>query len=278
MPLVTVVVPTHDHGGTLEWSLRSVLEQTVSDFRLVVIGDGVGEDTRDVIASIDDDRLEFWDRPKQPRHAENLRDELLQTLDTRFVAYHGDDDLLLPHHLEEMLAVLGDADFVHPVPAFIHPGPSVRVAAIDLSQRADRRSVLAPIHRSVISLTGVVHTLRSYRQLPYGWRTTPSGVATDQYMWRQYLACGSVRAVSATRATTIKLTAVSRKGHDGAMRAKEIEAWWRLIHRPGFVARWDGAIDAATRAARWRTVPHQLLASGLQWLPVPVAGVALRDH
>lgn len=277
MPLVTVVVPTHDHGGTLEWSLRSVLEQTVSDFRLVVIGDGVGDDTRDVIASIDDDRLHFWDRPKQPRHAESLRHELLRTLDTRFVAYHGDDDLLLPHHIEEMLAVLGDADFVHPLPAFVHPGPSVKVAAIDLSKRADRRSVLAPIHRSVISLTGVVHTLSSYRRLPYGWRTTPMGVATDQYMWRQYLACDSVRPVSATRATTIKLTACSRRAHDHATRAAEIEAWWRLLHRPGFVGRWDDAMDAAIRAAWWRTVPHSLLARGLQWLPVPVAGVAQRD-
>ena len=269
MTRVTVVVPTHDHSTTLRRSLGSILEQTVSDLHIVVIGDGVGDDTREVIASIDDDRLDFWDRPKQPRHAENLRDELIRTLDTQFVAYHGDDDLLLPHHLEEMLGVLGDADFVHPVPAFIHPGPSVKVAAIDLSKRADRRSVLAPIHRSVISLTGVVHTLSSYRRLPHGWRTTPLGVATDQYMWRQYLACRSVRAVSATRATTIKLTAVSRKDHDEAMRAAEIEAWWRLVHSPGFVGRWDDAIDVATMAARWRTVPHSLLARSLQWLPAP---------
>lgn len=269
---VTVVVPTHNHSGTLRRSLDSVLEQTVSDLRVVVIGDGVDDDTRRVIASIGDDRLEFWDRPKQPRHAENLRDELLRTLDTPYVAYHGDDDLLLPHHLQEMLAALGDADFVHPVPAFIHPGPSLRVAVIDVSKPTDRRSVLAPIHRSVISLTGVVHTLSSYRRLPHGWRTTPSGIPTDQYMWRQYLASDSVRAVSATRSTTIKLTSVSRKEHDDAMRATEIEAWWRLVHSPGFVPRWDAAIAAAATAGMWRAAMYRLLTTGYSLAPGNAAG------
>jgi glycosyltransferase involved in cell wall biosynthesis len=45
----TVLVPTHDHGLTLLRSVRSALRQTVEELEVFVVGDGVPDETRDVI-------------------------------------------------------------------------------------------------------------------------------------------------------------------------------------------------------------------------------------
>ncbi len=68
---VTVIVPTHDHAGLLGMSVGSVLEQTFADIDVVVIGDGVGDDTRDVAAGLvaADARVRFVDLPKSDAQA-----------------------------------------------------------------------------------------------------------------------------------------------------------------------------------------------------------------
>ena len=104
-PPVTVILPTHDHAALLPFAIASVTEQSFGDFALVVIGDGVDDATRDVVADVcrRDPRVSFLDRPKALRHAEEVRDEVIGSTDSAVIAYHGDDDLLLPWHLREML-------------------------------------------------------------------------------------------------------------------------------------------------------------------------------
>lgn len=269
MALVTVVVPTHDHASTVSLAVRSVLAQTVDQLRVVILGDGVGDDTRAVVDELlrADSRVEFIDRPKQPRHAENLRHELLLTADSPYIAYSGDDDLLLPHHLEVMLDLLQDHDFVHPLPTWVLLGPRLAVRPIDLSRRSARRSISPPISRAAVSLTGVVHTVESYRRLPFGWRTSPPDTYTDRYMWSQYLSLPGIRAVSGRRATTIKLAALRREAMTAQERGREIEAWWQASHKPGFVARWDAAVAAAVRRAAPHTLLHDALAVALMAWP-----------
>lgn len=269
MARVTVIVPTHDHASTLPLAVRSVLEQTVEDLRVVIIGDGVGDDTRAVVQqlSVADDRVEFIDRPKQPRHAENVRAEVLRTATSPYIAYAGDDDLLLPHHLEVMLDLVHGVDFVHPLPAFVMPGPRLVVRPIDLGRRSSQRSISPPISRAAVSLTGVVHTLDAYRRLPYGWRTSPPDTFTDRYMWSQFLSLPGVRAASGTRATTIKLVANLREAMSADQRGAEIAAWWTASGAPGFVPRWDAAVAAAVRGTRLRTLVHDTMALALMAWP-----------
>src|SRR2546425_60792 len=45
-PLVTVLIPTHDHGDLIEFPLRSVLNQTLQDFEVFVAGDGMTDEGR----------------------------------------------------------------------------------------------------------------------------------------------------------------------------------------------------------------------------------------
>jgi len=96
VPLVTVLIPTHDHPSTLDLVVASVLRQTIDALDIVIVGDGVTDDTRDVIAGlVTDDRVRFLDTPKSASRAEPVRHMVLTEAVAPYVCYMGDDDLML---------------------------------------------------------------------------------------------------------------------------------------------------------------------------------------
>jgi glycosyltransferase involved in cell wall biosynthesis len=50
MALVTVLMPTFDHGETIRDAIRSLQQQSLDDFELLVVGDGAPSRT-DLIVS-----------------------------------------------------------------------------------------------------------------------------------------------------------------------------------------------------------------------------------
>lgn len=257
VPPVSILIPTHNHPDTLGLSVRSVLAQRMGDLAVYVIADGVGPDTRDVMADLvrDDSRVTTLDRPKSPRHGEPYRHELLAT--TRFsplVGYHGDDDLMLPDHVNTMVTLLRDSDFAHPLPILIDPTDQLLHVPLDLSLPTCVRWELGEPARNAISLTGVMHTLTSYRALPHGWRTTPEGRWTDHHMWQQYLSQPGLRAVTGERATTLKLVGDS---HDPAAAGRRIREWWDRMHSPDFETWWAQRVATAVRGAAVEAAMHR---------------------
>ena len=259
-PAVTVIVPTHDHPTTLALSIRSVLEQTFDDIAVVILGDGVRDDTRDVVSELRrwDARVSFVDTPKSPRHAETERHAAIQASQSPVIAYHGDDDLLLPHHLAEVLEVLNGHDFAHPLPLFFDSVDTDPVCfPMDLTEPG--WVAAQTIGSNHISLTGVVHTRESYMRLPYGWRQTPQNLTTDDYMWRQFFAEPWFRGATSPHATTIKLSARARTHVTAQARGDEITMWWDRMHEAGFFMEWQRMEDRVLRAAATRAALQETL-------------------
>ena len=99
-PLATILIPTFDHADLIAFPLRSILRQSDQDFEILVVGDGVPERTREVLAPfLDDPRIRFFDNPKGAGNGELHRHAALQEASGDIVCYCGDDDLWLPDHL-----------------------------------------------------------------------------------------------------------------------------------------------------------------------------------
>jgi glycosyltransferase involved in cell wall biosynthesis len=199
----TVVIPTFDNGEPIRYALASALAQTIDDIEVFVIGDGCVDVTRDIVADVagHDPRVRFFDRPKGERHGELHRHQALSEARGEIVCYLCDDDLWLPNHLEEMGALLTDADFAGAATLLVYGDESVDTWLTDLSDPTDRARVRDDHHD--LNLSAMGHRLDAYRRLPYGWRTTPAGFHTDHWMTRQWLAEPWVRAVSGTVITNI---------------------------------------------------------------------------
>jgi GalNAc5-diNAcBac-PP-undecaprenol beta-1,3-glucosyltransferase len=116
----TVVVPTYDHGPTLRHSVGSALRQTVDDIEVLIVGDGMPDDAREVALELErsDERVRVLVNPKGESRGELHRHAALGEARGRLVFYLSDDDLWFPDHVESMTASLAaaGADFVHAPP------------------------------------------------------------------------------------------------------------------------------------------------------------------
>lgn len=233
MPRFTVLVPTHDHADTLLFSIPSILNQTCQDFELFLVGDGVPERTRELVAALraHDDRIRFFDNPKGPRHGEIHRHAALQEARGKFVCYLPDDDLWLPDHLETLEPLLGKHHLAHTLGVTVKPDGSWYGWLTEVSWATYARAVR---QRRVpgIGLPCVGHTLEAYRRLPYGWRTTPAGFPTDLHMWLQFLEQPWIHPGGTQRPTSIHFSSPERLDWTQAERLAELAIWSTRLADP----------------------------------------------
>jgi hypothetical protein len=227
----TIIIPTHDHADTLYASVKSALLQTVQAIEVIIIGDGVQDVTRRIVRDLQSDsRVTFLDRPKSPRTGELYRHQALQNARGKIVCYLSDDDLYFPDHVEHMLRLLENADFVNALP-LRHEGETLTINSVDLTQ-ASNLSRVADGSIARFGLSFAAHTIDFYRTLPYGWRTTPAGTWTDQYMWRQCLSQPNCRAVSSFLPTVLGFPAPSRSTVEPPERLAELQRWLERLLDP----------------------------------------------
>lgn len=245
-----LIIPTHAHPRCLPMALESAQRQTVEDIDIVVIGDGVSDDTRDAMAPYlaADRRITFLDRPKAIRHGEEYRDEVIRQSTASIVTYLGDDDLMFAHHVATMRDRIAGVDFANPLPIYISSDDKIMFVATDLSNPASIAWHLDPRRpRNSVSLTGATHTRNSYLRLPFGWRPAPPGRWTDHYMWEQYFRSEGFTARTSHLSTTVKFPQEGREQMTDEQRAAEIRTYANLMSQDDFTARWNAAVTESVR-------------------------------
>lgn len=244
----TIVIPTFRHAAFLPYALRSALDQEGASVEVIVVGDGVEDDTRAALQPfLADERVRFADFRKGPRHGELNRHEALREASGRIVCYLSDDDLLLRDHASELCGLLRDADFAHAVSArFVAEG------TLEYFPWNYGRSEFVEIGRgrkASIGLTGVGHTLDAYRRLPHGWRTAPPDVLTDHHMWLQWLGLPGLRAAMGDRLTYLTFPNPVFARLAVEERSSMLADWLRRSREPGFAAELDAMLQVAIRRA-----------------------------
>lgn len=277
----TVLVPTiAGRGALLPLTVGSVLGQTVREIEVFIIGDGVDDDSRRIIQKIqaNDGRVRFFDFPKHPRRGEPNRHAALQEAQGEIVCYLTDRDLMLPNHVETMLGLLEDTDFVHSLILSIKPdGTFLFEKSIDLSQPADRAWCRwSWCDENGIPLSFAAHTLAMYRQLPHGWRTTPRRHFTDIYMWQQFLREPNCRAASGTTPTILYFPKYLRPCWPVDRKLKELRRWSDLAQRPdGECVILQAILDCLAGEARARSKRYRWFVYARQALWEPASGTAM---
>ena len=107
-PKVSVVVPTHHRPDLLVHTLRSIIGQTVTDIEVIVVIDGVDEQTVRSIESLGDGRLRAVTN-REALGVSRARNRGLREARGPWIAFCDDDDLWAPSKLEEQLEALSCA-------------------------------------------------------------------------------------------------------------------------------------------------------------------------
>jgi glycosyltransferase involved in cell wall biosynthesis len=105
MPVFSVVIPTYNRADKVCRAVKSVLNQSLADFEVLVMDDGSTDNTREVIKDLADPRIKYeW--------AENFggpaapRNRGLRLAQGKYVAFLDSDDWWMPKKLEESLVIL----------------------------------------------------------------------------------------------------------------------------------------------------------------------------
>jgi glycosyltransferase involved in cell wall biosynthesis len=104
MVLISVVIPVYNGAKTIQATINSVLNQTFSDFELIVIDDGSTDSTLQIISTIKDDRLNVFSYPNAGVSASRNRGIAKAT--GKYIAFLDSDDLWTSDKLELQLAAL----------------------------------------------------------------------------------------------------------------------------------------------------------------------------
>lgn len=226
-PTATVIVPTHERPELAELAVQGVLQQTLPDLEVVVIGDGVPDGLRTAYRRLEDldARVRFLDLPKAGRTGEPHRHRVLNESRARIAAYCSDDDVWLPDHLETLLGAFdAGVDFAHTLAAWIHPdGVRVEPGIVDLADARWRDVFLSGENR--VSLSNGAHTIEAYRRLRRGWSDTPHPLPTDLYMWQSFLMEPWCSATTLPVPTVLQFPSPLRPNMTATDRLSEVKAW-----------------------------------------------------
>jgi len=96
-PLVSVIIPTYNRADLVCQSIDSVLEQTFTDFEVIVVDDGSTDDTATVVKEYGDRVRYIWTENGGTGHARNVG---MQHARGRYFVFLDSDDLFYPYLLE----------------------------------------------------------------------------------------------------------------------------------------------------------------------------------
>jgi glycosyltransferase involved in cell wall biosynthesis len=106
MPLVSVVTPTYNRADSLGRAIESVINQTLTDWELIVVDDGSTDSTTELVTQryARDPRVKLIRQENQG--VSGARNTGLHVSAGKYIAFLDSDDEYLPHHLELEAAFL----------------------------------------------------------------------------------------------------------------------------------------------------------------------------
>jgi glycosyltransferase involved in cell wall biosynthesis len=102
---VSIIIPTFNRSKILVKTLQSILNQTYTDYEIIVVSNGSTDDTEEVIKHFQDKRLRYFFQegsgsPASPRNTG------IKMSKGHFIAFCDDDDIWLPNKLDKQVKFL----------------------------------------------------------------------------------------------------------------------------------------------------------------------------
>ena len=191
-PRFSILLPAHNRADVLGFAIASVLEQSETDFELLIVADGCTDGTADIVASFADPRIRFFDLPKAPHLGYANRNVVLRQARGHLVAYAAHDDLMLPDHL----ALLGDlleqngVAWCYSRPLWVSTDGVIVPFCTNLGLADELRAFLQD--RNTIPTSCVAHSRAALEQVGFWPEDVPS--AADWVLWRRMITRGGSAA------------------------------------------------------------------------------------
>jgi len=192
MPILAIFLCTFNRSHYLAKAIDSILAQSFKDYQLFILDNASTDDTQKVINKYADNRIEYL------RNATNIGAlangnkafELCRFIDTEFISFFHDDDIMMPTMLEAQLEIFRSIKEVILVTinnSHIDSNDSIiRNRALQISRDAmfDRYEYIKCFFKNRMSLPTPGAMIRRSVILENDFQLRPEiGPAADNYLW-----------------------------------------------------------------------------------------------
>ena len=105
-PLVTVAMPVYNAAATVGLAIRSIQYQSLEDWELIVIDDGSVDQTREIIAQVQDPRIRLIQEPYENLGLAARLNQCVRLARGRYVARMDGDDVAYPQRFARQVQYL----------------------------------------------------------------------------------------------------------------------------------------------------------------------------
>lgn len=100
--LVSIIMPSWNTGRFISETIRSVIEQTYTNWELIIVDDCSTDNTDEVVLSFNDKRIRFY-RNEKNLGAALTRNKALVEAKGEWIAFLDSDDIWMPNKLEHQI-------------------------------------------------------------------------------------------------------------------------------------------------------------------------------
>jgi len=108
--LVSIIMPTYNCGKFIEETINSVINQTYTNWELIIVDDCSKDNTEEVVKQIKDKRIKYH-KLKENSGAAVARTEAMKKAKGNYMAFLDSDDLWYPEKLEKQLKFMKDNNY-----------------------------------------------------------------------------------------------------------------------------------------------------------------------
>lgn len=93
-PFFSIAIPTYNRASDLQFAIYCILDQSFSDFEIVISDNCSTDNTKEILGKLKDKRIHYYRNKKNISFAQNVK-EVVRHAKGEYVFLHGDDDLLI---------------------------------------------------------------------------------------------------------------------------------------------------------------------------------------
>jgi len=103
---VTIVISTYNRPDVLRVAIKSVILQTFSNWKILVIGDHCNQETEKAVTSFNDSRIQYINLPHRVGDQSGPNSVGIALAMTEYIAFMNQDDVWIQDHLEYAIETL----------------------------------------------------------------------------------------------------------------------------------------------------------------------------
>jgi glycosyltransferase involved in cell wall biosynthesis len=106
MPKISVILTSYNHDNYINEAIDSVLNQTFTDFELIIWDDGSSDDSWEIIQSYSDPRIQVFQNPQNKGPVFGINKAIFEIARGKYIAIHHSDDIWELDKLTKQVAFL----------------------------------------------------------------------------------------------------------------------------------------------------------------------------